>query len=173
MNYMDEYDFCSQYLVDEEYILWKGRPGKGKLLTGGDFIMIPFSLAWLAFSIFWEITAIRSSSSIFLALWGIPFVAVGLYLLFGRLIQKAYLRNKTFYVITNKKIIVKRGNKIEMHNGEDLPSMNITLHSNGNGTILFSDDVYTQRGRRRSTFFALENIPDVAQAQNAIDRMER
>lgn len=173
MNYADNYDFSRPYLISDEYILWKGKPEKGNIFTSREFIMIPFSLAWLGFSLFWEMAAIRSGAPFFFALWGLPFVGIGLYMLFGRLIHTAYLRDKTFYVITNKKIIIKQGNKIKMHDGRDLPPMDIEIHKNGNGTILFSEEVYTRRGSRHRIYFMLENIADIAQAQNAISMMER
>lgn len=173
MNYADDYEFCRRYMIDDEYILWRGRPEKGNIFTGRDIIVVLFSIMWLLFSLFWEITVIKSGTSFFLVLWGLPFVGVGLYMLFGRFIHTAYLRDKTFYVITNKKIIIKRGNRIEMHDERDLPPMDITIHKNGNGTILFCEDVYTRRGGSHRTYFMLENIADVAEAQNAVSMMEK
>ena len=43
----------------------------------------------------------------------------------------------------------------------------------GNGTITFWEEVYTGRGRRHNTFLMMENLSDVARAQNAIASMER
>jgi len=39
--------------------------------------------------------------------------------------------------------------------------------------ILFWQESYHRNGRRYSSYFALENIADVAGAQNAISRMEK
>ena len=69
--------------------------------------------------------------------------------------------------------MIKHGNKIEMYDGSQLPPMEIHIHKNGNGTILFSETVYTRRGRNYRTYFMLENLSDVAQAQNAIDMMDK
>ena len=80
-----------------------------------------------------------------MVVWGLPFIGIGLYLLFGRFLQTLYLRDKTFYIITNKKLIIRSGNKVRIYRAEDLPPMD----------------------------FALENIADVAGAQNALGRMER
>ena len=173
MDDMIQYDFCKPYITQDEYILWKGKPEKGHLITGGDMIMMIFGIFWLSFCFFFEYSIIQSQSSLFFILWGIPFILVGLYLVFGRLIQKIYLRNKIFYVITNKKIMIKHGNKIEMYDGSQLPPMEIHIHKNGNGTILFSETVYTRRGRNYRTYFMLENLSDVAQAQNVIDMMDK
>ena len=175
-EFMDErnnYAFCNAYMLSDEYILWKGHPEKGNVFTRRDVAVSIFSLFWLSFSIFWEMMAIRSGGSLFMVLWGLPFVGVGLYMLFGRVLQTIYLRGRTFYVITNKKIFIKKGNRIEVHDGKDLPPMDIEIHKNGNGTILFSEEVYTRRGNRHRMYFALENLADVAQAQNAVSMMER
>lgn len=173
MEYMDDYAFCQNYMVGDEYILWKGKPEKGHIFNRNDIILIPFSIFWLGFSLFWELTAINGGAPAFFALWGLPFIAVGLYLLVGRHIMTLYLRNKTFYVVTNKKLIIKKGSKIEMRYAKDLPPMEVRLHKNGNGTITFWEEVYVGRGRRHNTYLMLENLADVAKAQNAIDSMER
>lgn len=172
MEYYDNYQFCRPYILPGESILWKGQPEKGNLITRRDFVMIPFGLFWLAFCVFWESLAIKSGQ-LFPIIWGLPFVAVGIYLVFGRFLQSAYLRDKTFYVITNKKIIIKAGQKITMHDARDLPPMEVEIHRNGNGTILFSEETYTRRGRRHHTYIMLENLKDIAQAQNAVSMMDK
>ena len=88
MTTLDHYDFCKPYISDNEYILWEGAPEKGFTFTSRDLVMIPFSLFWLAFALFWEFSVITSTSSLFMAIWGLPFVGVGIYLLFGRRIRK-------------------------------------------------------------------------------------
>lgn len=173
MEYTDNYAFCKPYITEGEQILWKGKPEKGQIFHKQDIVMIPFAIFWLGFSLFWEFTAIQGGGSFFFALWGLPFIAVGVYLLIGRHIHTLYLRNKTFYVVTNKRLIIKKGNKIEMRMAQDLPPMEVQLHKNGNGTITFWEEVYVGRGRRHNTFLMLENLSDVARAQNAISSMER
>ena len=173
MDYMDEYEFGRPYMVGDEYILWKGKPEKGALFTGREIIMLPFALIWLAFSVFWELTAIFSGAPLFFCLWGIPFIGICIYLLIGRFFHMAYLRKRTFYIITNKKIMIKRGNRIEMHDGKSLPPMDIRIHKNGNGTITFCDNVYMSGRRRYGAYFALENLADVVAAQNAVSMKKK
>ncbi len=173
MNDTDNYDFYKPYLADQERVLWIGKPEKGRLFTGRDFVMLPFSVIWLSFSVIWEIAAFQSGAPLFSLLFGLPFVAIGLYLLFGGIIQKIRLKGRTFYAITNQKIIIKRGNKIEMYDGWDLPPMSIQIHKNGNGTILFQETLYSGGRRSRSRYFMLENLSDFVQAQNAVNRMDR
>lgn len=181
MDYIDDFDFSRPYLTGDEYILWKGKPEKGALFTGADLFTTLFSLFWLGFSLVWEIIAITSGAPLFFGIFGLPFVAVGVYLLFGRFIYTAYLRKRTAYVLTNKKIIRKRGNKIDMLDSRDMMPMELTLHRNGNGTISFGYTTVEQRRRGGRSYsymsnstggFSLENIRDAAEVQKMISNLE-
>lgn len=173
MNYIDNYAFANPYMVGDEYILWKGKPEEGNLMMRGEIAVILFSIVWTSFAVFWEVMALASGAPFFFALWGLPFIGVGLYLMFGRFIHTAVMRKKTFYVVTNKKIIIKSGSRIKMYDGKNLPPMEVEIHKNGNGTISFTHEVYTRNGHSHRLYFRLENLQDVAQAQNAISMMER
>lgn len=173
MNSM-EFDTSYQaYLLDGEYVVWKGRPEKGNLLTPSDYISIPFGIIFFAFSLFWEFSVLQMGAPFFFPIFGLIFVCVGFYLMIGRFFHQASLKKKTYYVITNKKLIIQQGNTINMYEPHNLPPMEIYLHQNGYGTIRFTEYYISHRGRRRSHSFSLENIPDVIKAQNALNSMER
>jgi len=105
----------SQNLDQGERLLWSGKPLDGVRLRSQDLFLIPFSLMWGGIAIFWEYTAVThpakgtGSTGIFFALWGIPFVCIGLYLIFGRFFADAYHRSRTFYGVTNERIIILSG----------------------------------------------------------------
>lgn len=165
MEYQDDYSFSYPYLTPGETILWKGRPQKGHLFTSRDIIMIPFSLLWCSFAFFWEFSAIQGGAPLPFALFGLPFIAIGLYMLFGQWIRAAYLRKRTAYVITNLKIIRKRGNKVDMLDCSTIPPLQIHANRDGSGTISFTivySGAYSGRRSGGHTLFELENIPDVA-----------
>ena len=103
MNDTENYHFYKPYLTDQEQVLWTGMPEKGRLFTGQDFVLLPFGIVWLAFSLFWEVAALKSSAPLFSSLFGLPFIGIGVYLVFGVFIQRLRLRGRTFYAITNKK----------------------------------------------------------------------
>lgn len=177
MTDMDTFAFCKPYISTGESILWRGTPEKGHLLTGEDVIMIPFSIIWCGFAIFWEYLVLSHQAPFFFKLWGIPFVCVGLYWVFGRFIWKAFMRKRTAYVITNKKIIRQRGNKIDMLDSKNMPPMHVTIHKDGCGTIRFGQAyVYHRNGYPlsdpNSALFSLENIPDAAKVQQLIHNMQ-
>ena len=123
MNYnKNDFDFCKSYMIADERIIWKGKPDT-KIRFAQDLSNIIFAVFWLGFSIFW-CTGVAASGT---GMWimGIPFVAIGVYLLVGRPIHSAIKRKNTAYVITNMKIIRSRGNKIDTMDGRDLPRLNI------------------------------------------------
>ena len=171
----DEFAFARPYLAPGETILWRGRPETGHLLSGQDFILIPFSILWCGFAIFWTVTAMMHTPFPF-ALFGVPFVCVGLYISIGRFFHIAYVRKNTAYVITNQKIIRRRGNKIDMLDAKTMPTIHVTARTDGTGTIRFGQPVYYHRRggygynswSPNDGIFTLENIPDVARVQQIL-----
>jgi len=105
----------SQNLDQGERLLWSGKPLDGVRLRSQDLFLIPFSLIWGGFAIFWEYSVIThprngdGSTGLFMSLSGIPFVCIGLYLIFGRFFADAYNRSRTFYGVTNERIIILSG----------------------------------------------------------------
>lgn len=177
----DDYSFSRPYIGPGEAVLWKGKPGKGHIVTGQDAFMIPFSILWCGFAIFWETTAIASGAPFFFWLWGIPFVCMGLYLVFGRFLWAAHMRKRTAYVITNRKIIRLRRNKIDMLEGRNMPAMRMSANKDGSGTIRFGEEILVRRRYSMNVngsytaqpAFTLENVPDVARVVQIIEKMER
>ena len=93
MEYTD-YNFAKPLITPDEHILWKGTPGTGHLFLPSDFFMIPFSILWCGFAFFWEYNVISSGAPFFFALFGLPFICVGLYITVGRFLWKAVLRKR-------------------------------------------------------------------------------
>lgn len=166
----DDYSFARPYLGPGETILWRGRPEKGNLLGPQDVIMIPFSIFWCGFAVFWFVTALTVAPFPF-ALFGIPFVCVGLYLTVGRFFHTSATRKQTAYVITDQKIIRKRGNRIDMLDAKTMPTIHVTARTDGTGTIRFGEPVYHYRRRGyhyQESLFSLDNIADVARVQRIL-----
>ncbi|MBP3372649.1 MAG: hypothetical protein J6L88_09010 [Clostridia bacterium] len=178
---MDDYSICKSYMSPDERELWSGVPQSGHLITPADAIMIPFSLFWCGFAFFWEYSAITGGASSLFAIFGLPLVAVGLYLVVGRFFHTAWIRKRTCYIITNRRIIRKRGSKIDFLDGSMTYNMQLHTFSDGCGTISFG--LPTNYGKRNfappvsppagSGFFALENVEDVARVQRIISSMDK
>jgi hypothetical protein len=127
-------------LNPDERIIWSGQPQQGFMLRPGDTLLIPFSLLWGGFAIVWESTAIGRGLSSFFALWGIPFVLVGLYMIFGRFFVDRAQRSRTYYALTNQRVIIISGffsQNIKSVVLAKLQEINITKKRSGKGTITF------------------------------------
>lgn len=131
------------HLDNDESLLWTGKPKQGIKLKGSDAFMIPFSLMWGGFAIFWESTVIFTDAPFFFKLWGIPFVLVGLYLIIGRFFFDAKRREKTVYGITENRIIIKSGvfkESIKSLNIKTLSDITLNEKSDKSGTIVLGNE---------------------------------
>ncbi len=108
MDYALEQTVRSQ-LASNEKLLWTGQPRPGLRLRATDALAIPFSLLWCGFAIFWEWSVLKPGAPGFFALWGIPFVAIGLYVVFGRFFVDALQRARTYYALTDQRALIISG----------------------------------------------------------------
>jgi hypothetical protein len=92
-----------------ERLLWVGQRDPMVRFTGADAFPVPFSLLWGGFAIFWEFMAATTAKQPFFVLWGIPFVLIGLYFIFGRFIYKKRRKLRTVYGLTDRRAIVCTG----------------------------------------------------------------
>lgn len=97
------------YLDSDEHMLWQGAPPGGLMLRAQDVFMIPFSLLWGGFAIFWEFTAYISGAPEFFLLFGGVFVLVGIYIVVGRFVVDAWVRSGTTYALTNRRALIVSG----------------------------------------------------------------
>lgn len=125
----------NSHLSPGEKLIWTGQPKSGIIFRSADIFLIPFSILWCGFAIFWMVMA--SKAGLF-ALFGIPFVIIGLILVFGRFIIDSKLREKTTYGITADRIIIKSGlftQNIKSLNIQTLSDIEFNEKSDGSGTI--------------------------------------
>ena len=123
-----------------ERIIWSGQPRQGFMLRPSDAIMIPFSLLWGGFAIFWESLIVTNSGPFFFMLWGIPFILIGLYMIFGRFLVDMAQRGRTYYALTNQRVLIISGLFSQNTKSLELAKLNeinINTSSNGKGTITF------------------------------------
>jgi len=103
--------------------------------------MTPFALLWGGFAIFWEWQVLQAPNTpVFFALWGLPFVLIGLYLIFGRFLVDARQRAKTYYGVTNERILIISGlfhRKVKSLSLRNLSDLSLSEGSNGEGAISF------------------------------------
>jgi hypothetical protein len=137
------------YLDPGEKLLWSGQPKQGIRLQASDAIMIPFSLMWGGFAFFWEASVLglvklnnhnQSGPPLFMALWGIPFVLVGLYMIVGRFFFDSATRKKTWYGVTDQRLIILKqlfSRSVNSFDYANLTNLNLVERGDHSGDILF------------------------------------
>ena len=135
-----------EQLDPEEHLLWSGQPRTGVHLRAQDAFLIPFSLLWCGFAVFWEFTAWTATSrapgpiGFIFPLFGLPFVVIGLFFVFGRFFVDAFARARTFYGVTNERILIISGllsRQVKSLQLRTLTDVSLTQHRNGSGTVTF------------------------------------
>ena len=173
MSFNDDYSFADFHIGVNDRVLWKGRPEKGITVRTDELLTIPFGIFFTIFACFWISMAMEAG---FFALFGIPFVLIGLYTMGGRLLVNEYMKRNTAYVITNKAIIRKRGNKVDVWYGRDLADMHVFTHKNGTTSFMFSAN-HVVYGRRRgvstNNLYGIENVRDAKDVSLAIQQIEK
>lgn len=125
-------------LSDGEVLLWSGQPRQGVFLRGSDAFLIPFSVMWGGFAIVW--TVVAGSASPLFALFGVPFVCIGLYLMVGRFFVDAAQRSNTVYAVTDRRLLIIRSGRRPSTSSTDIRSagsIDLKEAANGRGTITF------------------------------------
>src|SRR5438445_9565952 len=93
---------------------------------------------WGGFALFWEVGVIASGGPPFFVLWGIPFVIMGMYFIFGRFWFKRRQKLRTAYGITNERAIVAVGSSQLMETPIKNHPLSLTRSSDGrHGSVQF------------------------------------
>ena len=170
-----------EHLDKDERLLWGGGPRKGIVFRPSDMLLIPFSILWCGFAIFWTIEALQAA--VLFGLFGVPFVIMGLVLVFGRFIIDAKQRANTTYGITNKRILIKSGvfnQTITSVNIRSLSNMKMTEKGDGSGSIELNPATSTQMGMSGMGWWpgakgtpSLTLIPDVRSVYQQILNLQK
>jgi len=144
-------DDFSGYLLPGESMVWTGKPRGGLVLTAADAFLIPFSLFWTGFAVFWNATVWASNAPVFFRLFGLPFLIGGIYLTIGRFWIDAIVRSHQFYAVTNRRIMMRRSRwfpSLKSLDIQHLPLLELEERADGTGTISFASSAspYGWRG---------------------------
>jgi hypothetical protein len=152
------YDLSRQLesaLESSEHLLWSGAPVTGIRFTLFDWFMIPFSIVWGGFSIVWEVVAISAFVDslegsfdpfvLIFPIFGIPFVIIGAYMMVGRFIADARERERTYYGITDRNVIIITGKEqnIRVLPLASLQEVMVRERRDGSGTIMLESPLAT------------------------------
>ena len=138
------------YLQSGERLKWTGAPAQGFRTSPQDLFLIPFSLLWGGFAIFWETTVMAAlqAAPVF-PLFGVPFVAMGLYFIFGRFVVDAWVRSRTIYAVTDRRALLLRRVFSETLNAVPLDqNVRLRTESQGRGSLEFGPAVSMFSGAR-------------------------
>jgi hypothetical protein len=126
-----------QRLEAGERLLWWDQPKQGIILRKADLYLIPFSLLWAGFAIFWETMAVSGNAPWFFKLWGVPFVLIGIYILIGRFFYDSWRRGRLYYGLTDSRILIATPNSCRTLTLDTLGEIMLEEGRNGEGTIAF------------------------------------
>jgi hypothetical protein len=136
-------------LTSGERVIWAGRPNPGVVFHKSENeSLVPISLISGGFTTVWEIGAIWLLLSrpfhlgwpVFMVLWGIPFVVMGQYMIWGRFIHAARKKKCTYYAVTDRRVIVVQNYRKRLAASADIDSLPTLIrekHSRGIGTLRF------------------------------------
>jgi hypothetical protein len=159
---------------------WTGMPVQGFLLRPTDGLAIPFSLMWFGFAIFWESAVVIGGAPLFMKLWGVPFVLVGLYVTVGRFLVDMYFRAHTSYAIGDAAIYIVRDGwfpRTITVVGGALSPIETRRRADGSGTLLFGPSQTGSAawqwgmwgvGRDRPAFEGISDVDDVCRLMTDI-----
>ena len=171
------------YLDRGERILWEGAPVRGIRVRGADIGKSLFGLFFFSFAVFWVYMASSMSRGgpgpagfgLIFPLFGLPFVAVGAYLLFGQYFWKAYVRSRTRYALTDKRAIVATnalGRKLKSYPiGE---GTRLEYEPGQEATIWFAEEERRgQKGRRYTVKHGFEYVEDGDELYRLMRRVQQ
>lgn len=165
------------FIERDERLLWVGKPKSGFVLRSFDAILIPFSLLWFGFALFWEYMAWKMDAGMFM-LFGLPFILVGLYICVGRFFADMARRKNTIYGITTERVIIRSGifnMDTKSINIKNITDLILSEKKDGYGTILFGatstgtiafNTLNTWQGSKSVNGFEL--IPDAKKVYNIL-----
>lgn len=127
-----------------EKLLWSGQPWQGLfLLRGIDFLLVPFSLLWAGFMVFWNYmawTALAGPAPAAFQVVGLILLGIGFFFVIGRFFVDAWLRARTRYAVTNQRVLIERPfRSIRSFDITRLPMLELSERGDGSGNIRFDN----------------------------------
>jgi hypothetical protein len=187
---LEEQRVLQAELSQGEAVIWTGKPNRRVVFHSSDWYMIPFSLLWGGFAIFWEAGvsglgpwSSKGSPWSFGMLWGIPFVLIGQYMIWGRFLYIAWKKQRILYAVTSERLLVivrPPQQKVISRYLQNVPGIEKEIRSDGIGTLKFGETPpMWSSGRNSKTADALylnSSTPvfvDIDNAQDAANLVAR
>jgi hypothetical protein len=168
-------------LIENEKLVWTGRPSNVLAFKTKDLLLIPFSLIWFVMMIGIAIAGRANIQLLPALLVCIPFLVMGLYAVAGRFIFDSKRRANTNYGITDNRVIIRSGIISKTTNSFNIKTMQditITEKSKGRGTIMFGRNNFRLEMMHGMALIAnketpcFEQIGDVKSVYSLIIKMQ-
>jgi hypothetical protein len=133
------------YLQPRERLIWSGRPVQGPVFRRDDLWLVPASLAVTWFAVDWNATmwSMGGAEDLSFGFHGALLLLGAFYFAIGRFIHDAWLRGRTYYAITDQRLIfLQRGlfGRFRSIALGHLPLLDYEEYGDGRGTITFDFD---------------------------------
>ena len=107
-----------------------------------------------------------------MVLWGIPFLLIGQYMVWGRFLLDAWLKRRTYYAVTNRRVLILQEGwkrKTQFSYLESIPE--ISREGNKTGTLWLGTKLPViggrgSRTRGMSRFDIMDGVPTLADIDN-------
>lgn len=162
-------------LAPGEQLVWWGQPKKLHGPRGG--MQKLFAVVFLAFACFWEVSALQALfvGGVFGAifpLFGIPFIVVGLKMLFPGLGASRRL-SRTAYGVTTRRAIAVSGGRVTAWDLDSVTSVEKFYYPDGTGDLVLSNgqvEHYWHNGHShtRGVTLTFHGLSDVDAAEAAL-----
>ena len=180
-----ERDLRSQLSAGES-LLWSGEPKQGLLFRPSEIYIIPSSLLVTGFAVLWNVAVWNSDAPSYFRLFGVLPIVYAIYWLIVRFFVDAWQRSKTFYGVTNERVIMISGifsRTVKSINLATITDISLSERPNASGTITFGpeDDVsdwrsklpFETRNNRVPTYPTLDSIPNAKRVYDIIRDAQR
>lgn len=164
------------YLHPDETLLWTGQPYTTRQFRPNPLVVV-FMIFWFGFAVFWTIMAAAAGG--FFAVFGIPFLLIGGYMLYHLFVGQKKQLASAVYAVTDRRAIIlcadRRGTGCTEFLFSRLSNITMDEVDGTTGTIRFLPDppYYSgydspryRRGRSpdydlRTAFLAIDRVQEV------------
>jgi len=172
------------HLLPGEEMLWDGQPKLNGRFRANSAGISVFGIIWLSFSLFWTIgafAATRASGalgiiSLLFPLFGLPFITIGVFMVFFAPAKQRTKNQSTYYYVTDKRIIInistqKSPSFSSIFYG-DIQGAQIIQNRDNTGNIVFTPMIFGGQSYSGNTsavpsvgncFYRIESAHDVHQ----------
>ena len=138
----------TRVLQPGEQLLWVGQPDPKVVFSKADALLVPFTLLWAGFTVFWEVGVAGSGGPLFALVYGAVFMAVGAYITVGRFLYKRYDRRRTVYGVTDRRVLVLRnqGRQLLSESSQSAPQLTEWSRDRRHGSVAWGAAAPIRRG---------------------------